>query len=109
MISFSVLAEITEVVSKDRLIVQPSSSLLHVPVTVKKNEEALDEILTGALAFADEKNYMKLLYLQKGLQEGKRSDTDRNHCECRSYQSIKSIISPKQYRSSGSDSRSAYV
>ncbi|MFB9762570.1 5-methyltetrahydropteroyltriglutamate--homocysteine S-methyltransferase [Ectobacillus funiculus] len=68
---FSVLAEITEVVSKDRLIVQPSSSLLHVPVTVK-NEEALDEILTGALAFADEKLH-EIVVLTKGLQEGKEA------------------------------------
>ncbi|MDK8210799.1 5-methyltetrahydropteroyltriglutamate--homocysteine S-methyltransferase, partial [Bacillus subtilis] len=29
------LSEIEEAVSKDRLILQPSSSLLHVPVTVK--------------------------------------------------------------------------
>ena len=29
------ISEIEEAVSKDRLILQPSSSLLHVPVTVK--------------------------------------------------------------------------
>ncbi|MDN3020151.1 5-methyltetrahydropteroyltriglutamate--homocysteine S-methyltransferase [Paenibacillus sp. BSR1-1] len=68
---FSILEEIEEIVSKDHLIVQPSSSLLHVPVTVK-NEETLDEILTGALAFTDEKLH-EIVVLTKGLQEGKEA------------------------------------
>lgn len=41
-------------VDVDRLIIQPSCSLLHVPVTVK-NEHELPEILKNALSFADEK------------------------------------------------------
>ncbi|MFO1446053.1 5-methyltetrahydropteroyltriglutamate--homocysteine S-methyltransferase [Bacillus sp. Bva_UNVM-123] len=68
---FSILTEIAEVVSKDQLIVQPSSSLLHVPVTTK-NEEALGEILTDALAFADEKLH-EIVVLTKGLNKGKET------------------------------------
>ncbi|MFH7457066.1 hypothetical protein RA277_31010, partial [Pseudomonas syringae pv. tagetis] len=48
------ISEIEEAVSKDRLILQPSSSLLHVPVTVK-SEKTIEPILKNALSFADEK------------------------------------------------------
>ncbi|MGG0481566.1 5-methyltetrahydropteroyltriglutamate--homocysteine S-methyltransferase [Priestia megaterium] len=65
------LNEIEEVVSKDRLIVQPSSSLLHVPVTVESEEE-IDQVLKGALSFADEK-LNEIALLTKGLKEGKES------------------------------------
>ncbi|MGJ7909530.1 5-methyltetrahydropteroyltriglutamate--homocysteine S-methyltransferase [Neobacillus sp. LXY-1] len=65
----STLAEITKVVSKDHLIVQPSSSLLHIPVTVK-SEESLDEVLKEALSFADEKLY-EVAVLTKGIQIGR--------------------------------------
>ncbi|PUB15228.1 5-methyltetrahydropteroyltriglutamate--homocysteine S-methyltransferase [Paenisporosarcina sp. OV554] len=65
----AILAEIADVVSKDRLIVQSSSSLLHVPVTVK-SEETLDEVLKGALSFADEKLH-EIVVLTKGLNVGK--------------------------------------
>lgn len=41
-------------VSRERLLVQPSCSLLHVPVSTAQ-EAALDPALRGALAFADEK------------------------------------------------------
>ncbi|KAA9021101.1 5-methyltetrahydropteroyltriglutamate--homocysteine S-methyltransferase [Niallia endozanthoxylica] len=68
---YSLLEEIAEVVSKDRLIVQPSSSLLHVPITVK-NEETLDELLKEALSFADEK-LEETVILAKGLQDGKET------------------------------------
>jgi 5-methyltetrahydropteroyltriglutamate--homocysteine methyltransferase len=67
----SLLAEITEVVSKDRLIVQPSSSLLHVPVTVK-SEEILHEVLKDALSFADEK-LQEIVVLTKGTHGGKET------------------------------------
>ena len=67
----SLLSEIAEFVSKDRLIVQPSSSLLHVPVTVK-SEEALEGVLKNALSFADEKLY-EVVVLTKGLRQGKDS------------------------------------
>jgi 5-methyltetrahydropteroyltriglutamate--homocysteine methyltransferase len=68
---FSILEEITEVVPKNHLIVQPSSSLLHVPVTVK-NEETLDEVLKGALSFADEK-LQEIVVLTKGFHERKET------------------------------------
>lgn len=67
----SLLAEIAEVVSKDRLIVQPSSSLLHVPVTVK-SEETLGEVLKDALSFADEKLH-EIVVLTNGLHGGKET------------------------------------
>ena len=65
----SLLSEIAEIVSKERLIVQPSSSLLHVPVTVK-SEGALEGVLKNALSFADEKLY-EVVVLTKGLRVGK--------------------------------------
>ncbi|KMY50937.1 5-methyltetrahydropteroyltriglutamate--homocysteine S-methyltransferase [Peribacillus loiseleuriae] len=68
---YAILAEISEIVSKNQLIVQPSSSLLHVPVTVK-SEETLDGVLKGALSFADEKLH-ELVILTKGLQDGKEA------------------------------------
>lgn len=41
-------------VKDDQLIIQPSSSLLHVPVT-KKLETKIDPVILGGLSFADEK------------------------------------------------------
>lgn len=46
------IADIKELVGN--LVIQPSCSLLHVPVTTK-NEEKLDPVLKKGLAFADEK------------------------------------------------------
>lgn len=48
------LEELADQVTADRLIVQTSCSLLHVPVTVN-NETRLSSELKDALAFADEK------------------------------------------------------
>lgn len=48
------LEEVLQVVERERLILQPSSSLLHVPVTVQSEEKIADE-LKEAIAFADEK------------------------------------------------------
>lgn len=45
---------IIDCVPKDRLWLQPSSSLLHVPVTIR-HEDQLNPIVKEALAFADEK------------------------------------------------------
>ena len=42
------------VVSKERLWLQPSNSLLHVPITTK-NEHHLDPVIKAGIAFADEK------------------------------------------------------
>lgn len=70
----SILAEITEIVTKDHLIIQPSSSLLHIPVTVK-NEETLDEVLKSAISFADEKLH-EIVVLAKSIQDGKETIQD---------------------------------
>ncbi|MBC1780421.1 5-methyltetrahydropteroyltriglutamate--homocysteine S-methyltransferase [Listeria booriae] len=61
----ALLERIAKVVPKDRLIVQPSSSLLHVPVT-KLSEPDLDGVLLGGLSFADEK-LVELVALAKAL------------------------------------------
>ncbi|WP_419880556.1 5-methyltetrahydropteroyltriglutamate--homocysteine S-methyltransferase [Peribacillus sp. B-H-3] len=68
---FSLLKEIESYVSKEQLIIQPSSSLLHTPVTVK-NEVGLEVILKEALSFADEK-LSEVNILMKGIQNGKDS------------------------------------
>jgi 5-methyltetrahydropteroyltriglutamate--homocysteine methyltransferase len=47
--------EISKHVSKDRLLVNPSSSLLHVPIDVKLEEGVLDPRLMEWLAFAEQK------------------------------------------------------
>ncbi|EUJ21980.1 5-methyltetrahydropteroyltriglutamate--homocysteine S-methyltransferase [Listeria grandensis FSL F6-0971] len=61
----ALLERIAKVVPKERLIVQPSSSLLHVPVT-KASEPDLDGVLLGGLSFADEK-LAELVALTKAL------------------------------------------
>lgn len=65
------LAKITETVPAERLIVQPSASLLHVPVTTR-NEDSLDPLLKDALAFADEKLH-ETVVLTKAVNEGTQS------------------------------------
>ncbi|MFS0647153.1 5-methyltetrahydropteroyltriglutamate--homocysteine S-methyltransferase [Siminovitchia sp. 179-K 8D1 HS] len=69
--AFGLLETIAQIVGKDRIIVQPSSSLLHVPVTTKR-EDTLDPVVKGALAFADEK-LDEVAILAKGLSSGKGS------------------------------------
>ncbi|MCQ2008788.1 MAG: 5-methyltetrahydropteroyltriglutamate--homocysteine S-methyltransferase [Sporolactobacillus sp.] len=51
----------------ENLWVTPSSSLLHVPVTIS-NETNLDPVLLNGLSFADEK-LTEVVYLTKGLNE----------------------------------------
>ncbi|WP_026691342.1 5-methyltetrahydropteroyltriglutamate--homocysteine S-methyltransferase [Alteribacter aurantiacus] len=68
---WDLLERIREIVSGDRLIVQPSCSLLHVPVTVKTEENLAPE-LKGALAFADEK-IEEITLLVKGINQGRPS------------------------------------
>lgn len=46
--------ELAALVGIDRIVVQPSCSLLHSPVSVR-GESKLDPVLLGALAFAEEK------------------------------------------------------
>ncbi|HEY2492958.1 MAG TPA: 5-methyltetrahydropteroyltriglutamate--homocysteine S-methyltransferase [Paenibacillus sp.] len=64
------LKELSEFVSYDRIVVQPSCSLLHVPVSTKP-ETALDPVLKEALAYADEKlDEIVLLVQAASGQEG---------------------------------------
>ncbi|MGG3307935.1 5-methyltetrahydropteroyltriglutamate--homocysteine S-methyltransferase [Paenibacillus lautus] len=64
----SQLEELTKYVATERLIVQSSCSLLHVPVTVR-SETKLQPELKGALAFADEK-LNELVLLTKAISTG---------------------------------------
>ncbi|WP_372632504.1 5-methyltetrahydropteroyltriglutamate--homocysteine S-methyltransferase, partial [Cohnella sp.] len=64
-----VLEQLTAIVGSDRLIVQSSCSLLHVPVTVV-GETKLAPELKGALAFADEK-LEEIALLTKAATEGR--------------------------------------
>ncbi len=65
------LETIKQFVSEDQLIVQPSSSLLHVPVT-KTLEQKIDPVILGGLSFADEK-LTEIVTLTKGLQTGRKA------------------------------------
>ncbi|WP_221567831.1 5-methyltetrahydropteroyltriglutamate--homocysteine S-methyltransferase [Alkalihalobacillus sp. TS-13] len=67
--TMGVLETVLSVVSNDRLIVQPSCSLLHVPVTVTTEKE-LDPTLKNALSFADEK-LEEVVVLTEGLNHGR--------------------------------------
>ncbi len=67
----TLLETIKRFVHEDQLIVQPSSSLLHVPVT-KTLEEKIDPVILGGLSFADEK-LQEVVTLTKGLTQGKDS------------------------------------
>ncbi|SDD40038.1 methionine synthase (B12-independent) [Paenibacillus sp. UNCCL117] len=58
-------------VPADRLIVQPSSSLLHVPVTVDREDKLQPEI-KDALAFADQK-LDELALLARAQREGREA------------------------------------
>lgn len=66
---FILLEHILLYIDKEQLIVQPSSSLLHVPVS-KQLEEALNPVIKDALSFADEK-LSEVVFLARGLQDGK--------------------------------------
>ncbi|MBM7564225.1 5-methyltetrahydropteroyltriglutamate--homocysteine S-methyltransferase [Paenibacillus sacheonensis] len=66
----ALLEELSACVPQDRLIVQTSCSLLHVPVTTSR-ETGLAPILKDALAFADEK-LAEVVQLANGL--GGRSE-----------------------------------
>ncbi|WP_028551574.1 5-methyltetrahydropteroyltriglutamate--homocysteine S-methyltransferase [Paenibacillus sp. UNC451MF] len=61
----SLIEELAELVSQDRIIVQSSCSLLHVPVTVE-HEKKLAPELKAALAFADEK-LDEIVLLSRGV------------------------------------------
>ncbi|KAA0562118.1 5-methyltetrahydropteroyltriglutamate--homocysteine S-methyltransferase [Bacillus sp. CH30_1T] len=70
----SLLSFIAGYVPSDRLIIQPSCSLLHVPVTLQ-NEETLGHPLIDALSFADEKLH-EITVLTKGIRDGAETIED---------------------------------
>ncbi|WP_186575965.1 5-methyltetrahydropteroyltriglutamate--homocysteine S-methyltransferase [Aquibacillus kalidii] len=62
------LKSIDQLVAVNTIIIQPSTSLLHVPVT-KKPETELDPVIKAGLSFADEK-LEEITTITKGLQDG---------------------------------------
>ncbi|MFD1671937.1 5-methyltetrahydropteroyltriglutamate--homocysteine S-methyltransferase [Agrilactobacillus yilanensis] len=50
----ALIDDLLTIVSEDRLWLQPSNSLLHVPITTR-NETHLDPVIKAGIAFADEK------------------------------------------------------
>ena len=65
------LETIYQTVKNKQIIIQPSSSLLHVPVT-KESEAQLDSNVKNGLSFANEK-LDEIVTLTKGLQTGKQT------------------------------------
>lgn len=63
-----ILRDVAGIVSPDRLIIQPSCSLLHVPVTIRAEAE-LPTVLRQSLSFADEK-LEEVVTLVRGLRDG---------------------------------------
>lgn len=63
------LNQIQVYVDPNRLIIQPASSLLHVPVTTTL-EAQLDPVIRNGLSFADEK-LDEIALLKKAVEEGK--------------------------------------
>ncbi|MFC0233017.1 5-methyltetrahydropteroyltriglutamate--homocysteine S-methyltransferase [Vagococcus entomophilus] len=87
---------IVEYAPEVELILQPSNSLLHVPVT-KKNEPQLDSILLNGLSFADEKLNEIVLLTQSVqhtaptnslLDESKRAVDQLNQSEHRNHPEV---------------------
>ncbi|UOQ92106.1 5-methyltetrahydropteroyltriglutamate--homocysteine S-methyltransferase [Halobacillus shinanisalinarum] len=68
---YAQLEHLLSEVEKDRLIVQPSCSLLHVPVTVT-TEQDLDPVIKNALSFADQK-LEEVTVLAEGLNDGRHT------------------------------------
>lgn len=87
------LEEISKYVSESRIIIQPSCSLLHVPVTVKA-ETALEPVLQNALAFAEEK-LSEVKLLQRAVIEGK----DRLNKETEAAVSAVTLLNESPHRS----------
>ncbi|MDR0267196.1 5-methyltetrahydropteroyltriglutamate--homocysteine S-methyltransferase [Paenibacillus sp.] len=70
----ALLEGLSPFVTEDRIIVQSSCSLLHVPVTIK-NEVKLSTELKNALAFADEK-LDEIVLVTKAISSGKNTVVD---------------------------------
>lgn len=67
----TVLETLKQFVKDGDIIIQPSCSLLHVPVT-KELESKIDPIILAGLSFADEK-LAEVVLLAKGLKEGREA------------------------------------
>lgn len=74
----ALLEELAAIVPAERLVVQTSCSLLHVPVS-KRREAKLPSVLLDALAFADEK-LEELVWLARG-GAGEGGETERARCD----------------------------
>ncbi|SEO13196.1 5-methyltetrahydropteroyltriglutamate--homocysteine S-methyltransferase [Paenibacillus sp. OV219] len=71
---FDLLGRIRAHVADECIVVQPSNSLLHVPVSAER-EAGLEPALRGALAFANEK-LEELVLLVRGTKHGIESITE---------------------------------
>ncbi|MED4129509.1 5-methyltetrahydropteroyltriglutamate--homocysteine S-methyltransferase [Shouchella miscanthi] len=95
----SIVEEILTVVSKEQLIVQPSCSLLHVPVTLK-HEQKLASDLKAALSFAEEKlteldHVKSVVNKQQGperLQAGKEAIEALNQSASRTNKEVREAL-----------------
>ncbi|TNJ63430.1 5-methyltetrahydropteroyltriglutamate--homocysteine S-methyltransferase [Paenibacillus hemerocallicola] len=65
------IESLTAHVPQDRIVVQPSCSLLHVPVSTSREKE-LDPVLRQSLAYAEEK-LEEIVLLVRALREGKEA------------------------------------
>ncbi len=91
----SLIATLRKFVKDDKLIIQPSSSLLHVPVT-KKHETKIDPVILGGLSFADE----KLAEINILTNKAKATDEKTNEAITNSTEALESL--KKKYRSNES-------
>lgn len=87
-----VLDRLSQIVDKDRLLIQPSSSLLHVPVSTRK-ESKLEPVLRNALAFAEEK-LDEISILTQALNEGRAAVAS----QLASHQEANLALSASPYR-----------
>lgn len=71
----TILETLQNFVKGGDIIVQPSSSLLHVPVT-KALEKKIDSVILGGLSFANEK-LVEIVDLTKGLAEGRQTISEK--------------------------------
>ncbi|MBP1913482.1 5-methyltetrahydropteroyltriglutamate--homocysteine S-methyltransferase [Lederbergia galactosidilytica] len=73
--TWGMLEIIQQIVERDRIIIQPSCSLIHVPIS-KNLEQTLDPIIKASLSFADEK-LKEIAILADGLTSGKEKIRDQ--------------------------------
>ena len=84
------LDQLSAIVPYERMLLQPSSSLLHVPVSTRK-ETRLEPVLRDALAFAEEK-LSELSILSKAIQHGQ--DSVQLELDVINRQSLDSMLLP---------------